>query len=76
MTQSSEQGDGRSSYSVTLILTDGAIIIGVGNAALLMPHYLSAMDDFDCDDGLLRSSSGRTAHDMVSSLQTYNLYIV
>ena len=30
-------------------------IIGVGNADF------SAMDDFDCDDGLLRSSSGRTA---------------
>ena len=31
------------------------IIIGVGNA------YFSAMNDLDCDDGLLRSSSGRTA---------------
>ena len=31
------------------------IIIGVGNADF------SAMDDLDCDDGLLRSSSGRTA---------------
>ena len=76
MTQSGGQGDGRSSYFVTLILTDGAItdmqqtidaivdasfsalsiiIIGVGNADF------SAMDDLDCDDGLLRSSSGRTA---------------
>ena len=76
MTQSGGHGDGRSSYFVTLILTDGAItdmqqtidaivdasysalsiiIIGVGNADF------SAMDDLDCDDGLLRSSSGRTA---------------
>ena len=76
MTQSGGQGDGRSSYFVTLILTDGAItdmqqtidaivdasfsalsiiIIGIGNADF------SAMDDLDCDDGLLRSSSGRTA---------------